>query len=294
MRLIRRPMLMILALLVAAPLGAVNRQAIGVMLNNVYAKQTLIQRKFYIGDNIRYKADGQAINAGKEGAWTLDAEILVSSVQLTEQSLVIKGKRLNFLYDKEKEDLTPYIGTDVEIDIETGPGTPSLSALQESITKVFVTGKENPATMVPDYWKDYLLKPNPQSGAAKEADSNPLANSEQLPGGIHAKILSVSADQLQAGGDEEKAGNITWPKPLLMAEPSFTPQAMAAKIQGQLLMAVNIDATGHVTRESIIRPLGLGLDDNAAHAIQTWKFKPAMRAGKPIPVRAIVEISFRP
>lgn len=294
MRLIRRPMLMVLALLVAAPLGAVTRQAIGAMLNNVYAKHTLIQRKFYIGDDIRYKADGQAINAGKEGAWTLYAEVLVSSVELTKQGLVIKGKRLNFLYDTTKEGLTPFIGKDVEIDIETAAGTPSLSALQGSIAKVFVTGKENPATMVPDYWKDYLLKPNAQSGAAKEADSNPLASSKQLPGGIHGKILSVSEDQLEASGDGEKAGNITWPKPLLMIEPSFTPQAMAAKVQGRLLMAVNIDATGHVTKESIIRPLGLGLDDNAAHAIQTWKFKPAMRAGKPIAVRAIVEISFRP
>jgi TonB family protein len=294
MRLIRRPMLMALTLLVAAPLGAVSRQAIGDMLNKVYENQTLIQRKYYIGDNIHYKADGQAINGGKEGAWTLDAEILVSSVELTQQRLVIKGKRLNFLYDATKEKLAPYIGTDVEIDIETGAGTPSLSALQESIAKVFVTGSENPATLVPDYWKDYLLKPDPQPGAAKEADSNPLANSKQLPGGIHGKILSVEEDQLEASSAHERAESVTWPKALLMTEPSFTPQAMAAKVQGRLLMEVNIDAAGHVTKESIIRPLGLGLDDNAAHAIQTWKFKPAMRAGKPIPVRVIVEISFRP
>lgn len=294
MRLIRRPMLMALALLVAAPLSAVSRQAIGAMLNKVYEKHTLIQRKFYIGNKIRYEADGQAIDAGKEGAWTLDAEILVSGVQLTKQGLIIKGKRLNFLYDKTQKKLAPYLGTDVEIDIETGAGTPSLSALQESIAKVFVTGKENPANMVPDYWKNYLLKPNSQSGAAQEAASNPLANSKQLPGGIHGKIVSVSEDQLEASGAGKKAENITWPKPVLKAEPSFTRQAMAAKVQGRLLMAVNIDATGHVTRESIIRPLGLGLDDNAAHAIQTWKFKPAMRAGKPIPVRAIVEVSFRP
>ena len=294
MRLIRRPMLMVLTLLVAAPLCAVSREAIGAMLNKVYQNQTLIQRKFYAGNRIRYKADGQAINAGEQGSWTLDAEIQVNSVDLSSEGLVIEGKRLNFLYDEKQEKLTPYLGTDVEIDIETGAGTPSLSALQESIAKVFVTGSENPATTVPDYWKDYLLKPDPQSGAAQEATSNPLANSKSLRGGIHGEILSVYEDRPGASSGEKTAEDITWPKALMKNEPSMTPEAMGAGVQGRLLMTVNIDATGRVTKESIIRPLGLGLDDNAAHAIRTWKFKPAMRAGKPIPVRAIVEFSFKP
>ena len=54
-----------------------------------------------------------------------------------------------------------------------------------------------------------------------------------------------------------------------------------------------MDAQGNVTDCRVVRPLGLGLDEKAMETVRTWKFKPALRNGTPVPVRVMVEVSFR-
>jgi TonB family protein len=36
-----------------------------------------------------------------------------------------------------------------------------------------------------------------------------------------------------------------------------------------------------------------GLDESAMQTLRTWKFKPAMKKGKTVPVRVVVEVSFK-
>ena len=43
----------------------------------------------------------------------------------------------------------------------------------------------------------------------------------------------------------------------------------------------------------VVKPLGLGLDENAVKVIRTWKFHPAIREGAPVAVRLLVKTSFR-
>jgi TonB family protein len=42
-----------------------------------------------------------------------------------------------------------------------------------------------------------------------------------------------------------------------------------------------------------IRRLGLGLDEKAVEAVRQWKFKPAMKDGRPVAVQISVEVFFR-
>jgi TonB family protein len=37
----------------------------------------------------------------------------------------------------------------------------------------------------------------------------------------------------------------------------------------------------------------MGLDENAVKTVKTWKFKAAQRNGAPVPVKVMVEVSFR-
>lgn len=48
-----------------------------------------------------------------------------------------------------------------------------------------------------------------------------------------------------------------------------------------------------VSVKEVSKPLGKGLDENALKTIPTWKFKPAERNGKPVPVRMQIDVSFR-
>lgn len=88
--------------------------------------------------------------------------------------------------------------------------------------------------------------------------------------------------------------DVTPPVPTYKPEPSYTPQARRDKIQGTVTLLIVIDAQGTVTdaRETS-NPLGDGLDEKAIERVKTWKFKPATRNGVPVPVRVIVDVSFR-
>jgi TonB family protein len=43
----------------------------------------------------------------------------------------------------------------------------------------------------------------------------------------------------------------------------------------------------------VARSLGLGLDEKAIEAVRKWKFKPGYKDGKPVAVRATIEVNFR-
>lgn len=40
----------------------------------------------------------------------------------------------------------------------------------------------------------------------------------------------------------------------------------------------------------VVKPLGVGLDENAETTVKTWKFKPAMRNGGAVPVKVMVPV----
>ena len=95
------------------------------------------------------------------------------------------------------------------------------------------------------------------------------------------------------GGIYSVGGGVTAPIPIFKPEPPYSEEARKAKYQGTVVLMIVVDAQGNVTDCKVVRPLGLGLDEKATETVRTWKFKPAMRNASPVPVRVIVEVSFR-
>lgn len=108
---------------------------------------------------------------------------------------------------------------------------------------MFIPSSENLALLVPDYWKEYLLHPG------EPAALRPHERDDVAP-----------------------------PIPIRKPEPEYTLEARRARIQGTLTVWMVVDANGRVMKVDIRRPLGMGLDDNAAQTVQTWKFKSSTRA----------------
>jgi len=54
-----------------------------------------------------------------------------------------------------------------------------------------------------------------------------------------------------------------------------------------------VDAHGYPENPRVVRSLGMGLDEKALEAVQRYRFKPAMKDGKPVPVTILVEVNFR-
>lgn len=76
-------------------------------------------------------------------------------------------------------------------------------------------------------------------------------------------------------------------------EPDYSEEARKAKFQGTVLLSVEIDESGRVRGVRVTRPVGLGLEEKAIAAVRQWRFKPALKDGKPVATPASVEVNFR-
>ncbi len=97
---------------------------------------------------------------------------------------------------------------------------------------------------------------------------------------------------LEAG---QKAPDIVRPFQLNSAQPRYTPEARALKIQGAVSMSILINENGDVDSVLVLRGLGYGMDEQATEVARELKFSPATRSGTPIPywMKLIVEFNLR-
>lgn len=95
------------------------------------------------------------------------------------------------------------------------------------------------------------------------------------------------------GGVFKIGGDVSQPIPIYKIEPEYSEEARKAKYSGTVLLQVIIDDHGLTRDIHVIRPLGLGLDEKAIEAVAKWRFRPAMRAGRPVAVQANIEVNFR-
>jgi protein TonB len=95
------------------------------------------------------------------------------------------------------------------------------------------------------------------------------------------------------GGVFRAGGEVSSPVLISKVEPEYSEEARKAKYSGTVLLSVVVDEHGIPQDIHIVRPLGLGLDEKAVEAVQKWRFRPGIRNGKAVRVRATIEVSFR-
>ena len=97
-------------------------------------------------------------------------------------------------------------------------------------------------------------------------------------------------------GDGEIAqaldARMTRPEILFRVTPRYTEAARIGHRQGVVIVQATTDRTGHVTDVRLMKGLGLGLDESATNAVQQWRFKPAVLAGRPVPVYFQLSVNF--
>jgi TonB family protein len=88
-------------------------------------------------------------------------------------------------------------------------------------------------------------------------------------------------------------GAVTAPTLLSKTEPEYSEEARKARLQGTVLLRIEVDAHGLPQNIAVRQALGLGLDDRAIDAVKKWRFRPGKVNGKPAAVVAFVEVNFR-
>lgn len=91
--------------------------------------------------------------------------------------------------------------------------------------------------------------------------------------------------------DEDRA---VLPKVVYEEKPQYTPEAMRAKIEGEVWMEAVVLESGRVGEVEVIKSLDTtyGLDDEAVKALRQWRFEPGRRDGKPVSVLVTIQMTF--
>lgn len=237
-------------------------------LQDTYNGRTLSLRNFYIGPRLEFDSQGVALKNPRVGPWTLYCRVLVNSVKLKSRVLEIDGDRLflHYIADKKEFQALRDGGLQIRIDLDHEPST--TQDLESLLAKIFVRPEENFLTLVPPYWKEFCAHMNDPDWSKREMER-----------------VSTEGKGIAEG--------LKQPFPLHKPDPAYSSEARKAKISGSLVLAVAIDQDGHVMNIAVIRPLGMGLDENAVQTIRTWTFKPAQVNGQARAAKTMVEVSFR-
>jgi TonB family protein len=95
------------------------------------------------------------------------------------------------------------------------------------------------------------------------------------------------------GGVFKVGGGVSQPSVLFKVDPEYSEEARKAKYSGTVMLAVVVDVEGHARDIHVVKSLGMGLDEKAIEAVEKWKFKPGMKGGTAVNVRATIEVNFR-
>jgi TonB family protein len=109
--------------------------------------------------------------------------------------------------------------------------------------------------------------------------------------------LSLLVTAALVRGQEEAlkpAEGVTLPQVTRDVKPSYTAEAIRARVQGLVGLSVVVEDDGTVGSVTVTRSLDqkYGLDEQAVSAMKQWQFRPGTKDGKPVAVRVDVEMTF--
>ena len=183
----------------------------------------------------------------------------VKKIQLTADHLEIEGDRVGLEFENYNPKRVS-LHTEIQIAVIGSPGADYGPALN----KIFADGLPALVQDMPFYWQKYaqghLLTEAPTSSGAYP----------RLPLPVHL------------------------PQLLENPEPIFTDASKQFQYVASCLVHVIVKTDGTVGDPYIVRPAGLGLDEEALRAVAHYRFKPGTRDdGSPVAVEINVEINFK-
>jgi TonB family protein len=92
---------------------------------------------------------------------------------------------------------------------------------------------------------------------------------------------------------DPKQQDLLQPLPMEKSDPGYPLELIRSNVHGTVTLYAVIHADGRVDGIRVLNSPDDRLDGWAKNALAGWKFMPALRAGKPVAVEAVVEIPFR-
>lgn len=89
-------------------------------------------------------------------------------------------------------------------------------------------------------------------------------------------------------------GGVSYASCIYCPRPEYSEEGYKAKYSGIVVLRVLISAEGKATNISVVKGLGLGMDEKAIEAVRTWRLRPSIGPnGKPVAAWNTIEVAFR-
>jgi len=100
-------------------------------------------------------------------------------------------------------------------------------------------------------------------------------------------------DEGAFAGYERVTKGIKPPKATHSPDPEYPKIPVDAEPRGVVVMLIGINTKGRVELVHVLRASNEAFQDSAVNTVKTWKFSPAKKDGKPVPVQITVEMHFQ-
>jgi len=268
-----RRLLSFAALICAIPVPLLGQSSSDALQSRLLNKP-LFLRGFWQNDKLHFGPAGNLIGKSGTVSFTLSG-IEVTKVELKSKALLLEGRRVGLKFDKYTPKLLALLaGTqndsheeDIRIEIDSPPDGDYTSALDA----IFADDLASLVPSLPDEWQTFATR-NLLPGSPP-----PSPKTEQPPA---------------PPGTKRIGGGILPPRLLKSAEPGFDETARVMKIGGNCLISLVVGADGRPSQLRVLRPIGLGLDEQALRAVQQYVFAPATENGKAVAVMLNIEVNF--
>jgi len=122
----------------------------------------------------------------------------------------------------------------------------------------------------------------------------PIGGSAMLTGITAAVAQQLVIANADCHANPAQCSAAVLPVPIHQERPIYTQAAMAARIEGSVLLETIVWADGSVGDVKVVRSLDsqLGLDQEAVKALKLWTWKPGTRGGEPASVAVQIELTF--
>lgn len=253
---------------------AVTEQSIAAKLQGPF----VMLRGMYDGDKLSFDAQGNLIGSASQIPFALSF-LKVKDVHLTLDSVEIDAIREGLAIKQgwegrpDRATAEP-IKDKFQVVITIACDHQHEELLDAALNRVFHIGFDDGlAQAAPQYWRPWITH-----------ELHPERPFPEIPVGVEkptTQRLSKKPDAVLA------------PRLIRTVDPMTTEAARIQRLSGQSTLSIVVDEKGIPRDITIIRPLGMGLDEMAVLAVLQNRFTPAMKNGQPIPVAVNFEVQFR-
>jgi TonB family protein len=169
------------------------------------------------------------------------------------------------------------------------PSSRSLTARPESSAKT----EDAPERTAPPNFAALPPGAKPEQIFAAKRVYSLAVNTANLNSASGSWIMNFSELSPNQDGPRTTPSELTGLTLVRKVDPKYPPELIEQNVQGEVILYAVIRADGSVDSIQLVRGIDSQLDANAKSALSQWKFRPALKAGVPIDLEAIVHIPFK-